>query len=156
MSDGDLGSIVGLAYALFAGHILTRPVSRRAWGRVDPSRRDRPQATGHQDLHPAIVGYLERLAVAGAWMLGRPELAGAWLVLKAAAVWRTWEDDRGVFNVFLIGTGTSVVFGVAGGLIAELVSSGDWTRAGAVGVGTAAFAVLMANADHKGPDLLFR
>lgn len=120
----DRGILVGFAYALLVGHFVTRLVIDAAWGRTkksDEARRDRT-------VHPAMVGYIERAIVAGAVMAGRPELAAGWFVIKAAAVWKEWTNDRDVFNVFVIGTGLSALFGSIGGLLALAIGTPDSSR----------------------------
>lgn len=141
-----IGWLVGLGYALLVGHWLARnavEVARRSSAgelRTEPPER----------LHPAMVGYIERLIVFGAWVLGQRELAGGWLVLKAAATWRTWQKERAVYNVFLIGIGMSVIQASVGAFLVPKIHAGDWAQAVLLALGGIAFGALLGAAD-RGP-----
>lgn len=69
------------------------------------------------------VGWLERALYTGAILIGSWEWVGVWLAIKVAARWRSKaadsEADVPVDNVWLIGTGLSVLFGFLGAWIAS-------------------------------------
>lgn len=139
--EAPFAVLLGLLYALFGGHFLTR------W--VVATARGDDGSTGATSPHPAMVGYVERTIVFGAWMLERPELAGAWVVLKAAATWRRWEKERAVYNVFLIGTGLSVILATIGALIVPSITRADWARAATWGGSGLLLAVLLGLARKR-------
>lgn len=147
--------ILGLIYATVVGHLVIRPVTDNSWSRlvsanlIEANERD-------QSSHPAMVGYLERTLFALSWIAGRPELGAVWLVLKAAASWHRWTAERAVFNVFLIGTGLSVLIGYAGGVISSEASIGHWGEAGAAALLPVILAVLFRLADSRWLRWLFR
>ncbi len=144
--EAALAELVGLLYALILGHCLTCCVVATA--------RD-GDGSSARSPHPAMVGYIERTIVFGAWMLGRPELAGAWLVLKAAATWQRWEKERAVYNVFLIGTGLSVILATIGALIVPSITHGDWAHAATWGGSGILLGVLLSVARRRPFDWLF-
>ena len=147
--------ILGLIYATVVGHLLIRPVTDNSWARlvsaklIEANERD-------QSSHPAMVGYLERTLFALSWIAGRPELGAAWLVLKAAASWHRWTAERAVFNVFLIGTGLSVLIGYAGGVVASEATVGQWADVIAAAALPLILAGLFRYADSRWLRWLFR
>jgi hypothetical protein len=78
---------------------------------------------------PMMIGILERGLYCAAWQFGRAEFVAVWLTLKFAGQWNVWTHDprlaghqvagRNVFNLFLIGNGFSIAYGVVGALLAE-------------------------------------
>lgn len=81
-------------------------------------------AVDHCDLWPPIVtGMLESAIFPVAFLSDRPEVVGAWVVLKASGQWSRWsepESGRSRFQVLLAGTALS---GVAGLIVAGLMRS---------------------------------
>ena len=68
------------------------------------------------------LGVLERFIFTSCWLLNAKSFIPWWFGFKAAGNWRSWKETRenqGGINYFLIGNGLSLVFGVAGALIAE-------------------------------------
>lgn len=62
-----------------------------------------------------LVGVVERTIYFIAAYIGAYEIAAGWLVLKA---WQ--EKSRAEHHWYLIGVGTSLIFGMAGGFIARI------------------------------------
>jgi hypothetical protein len=70
------------------------------------------------------IGFIERTLYVGSILAGKPEFIGIWLVLKVAG--RFWKDEkvlkddgtevpsRAIFQVFLIGSGLSIIYAVIG------------------------------------------
>ena len=51
-------------------------------------------------------------------MMGFWQLIAGWFALKVAAKWKTLSEHRGADNVWLIGSGLSLIFGFIGAWIA--------------------------------------
>jgi hypothetical protein len=66
------------------------------------------------------VGWLERALYTAALLIGAWQWVGIWLAIKVAARWRSTsgDPDAPVDNVWLIGTGLSVLFAFLGAWIA--------------------------------------
>jgi len=66
------------------------------------------------------LGIIERLLYTSAFFLGFPEWVPVWLGLKVAVSWKRWqkEEERGIYNIFLIGNALSLIFGFVGAWIA--------------------------------------
>ena len=64
------------------------------------------------------LGMLERGLYSGALIIGMWQLIGAWFLLKVSAKWKTPSSFRGADNVWLIGSGLSLLFGFIGAWIA--------------------------------------
>ncbi len=79
-------------------------------------KQDNPQ---REDLWlSAIVGVIERIIYFFSAYFGVYEFLGGWLVLKSVA---NFKQDQGVsvlrsYYVYLLGTGTSLIFGVGGAI----------------------------------------
>jgi hypothetical protein len=130
----------GYLFAILIGHWATSSLMRTAWGivtaRLGSTARGGPNP--HPE-HPAALGLLERALYTAAWQLGAREFLGLWLALKVAGSWKAWSEDtpfgtgriarRTSFTLFLIGAGTSLAFGVAGAIIAQLLDRNDWSSA---------------------------
>lgn len=130
----------GIAFAVLIGHWATSSLMRTAWGAVT-ARLGHARAEGldpHPE-HPAALGMLERTLYVAAWQLGTREFLGLWLALKVAGNWKEWASGAPygtgtvsggtTFNLFLVGSGTSLAFGVAGGVITQLLDHNDWVPA---------------------------
>jgi hypothetical protein len=130
----------GYLFAILIGHWATSALMRTAWlgvtARLGSTRPGGP--TSHPE-HPAALGLLERALYLAAWQLGAKAFIGLWLALKAAGNWKRWTEDTSHgtgaisgptrFNLFLLGAGTSLAFGVGGALITELLDHNDWPQA---------------------------
>ena len=66
------------------------------------------------------VGWLERLLYTGALYVGAWQWIGVWLAIKVAARWRSTSGPPygSSDNIWLIGTGISVLFGFLGAWVA--------------------------------------
>ena len=69
-----------------------------------------------------LVGMIERLLYTGALVFGVKEWIGVWLAIKIAARWQSKgekeTEKQDSDNIWLIGTGLSVLFGWVGACIA--------------------------------------
>ena len=68
-----------------------------------------------------VVGMVERLLYTSALVVGAKEWIGVWLAIKVVARWQTSEDAKkmpGSDNIWLVGTGLSVLFGFIGAWVA--------------------------------------
>jgi hypothetical protein len=130
--------VAGYLFALLVGHWAISALMRGASARGST----RPNTAAH----PAAIGLLERTLYLAAWQLGARWFIGLWLALKVLGNWSRWSADpspeaipgRATFNLFLLGAGTSLAFGVAGALLSDLFDRNDWAQAlllGAVIVG---------------------
>lgn len=134
--------VLGFAYSVAVGQVLVSLVIEA--GHRVAYTRTRRRRTSPQQQSAAAVGYFERALYTALWLTPHPELILGWLALKAAGVLRQSRDDQLVYNTFLLGTGLSLAFGVAGGMIVELLEDGDWERAIAVAVGPVALSLWLA------------
>lgn len=66
------------------------------------------------------MGIVERLLFTTAFLVGTPSIIGFWVALKVAVQWDRWSTkrQRGTYNLFLIGTALSILFGYLGACIA--------------------------------------
>ena len=63
------------------------------------------------------------------------------VALKAAGVLRQTSRDQVVYNTFLVGTGLSLGFGVAGGMLVEIGDEREWAQLLVVAVGPVALSL---------------
>ena len=127
--------VAGYAYSLVIGHLC---VSRFVHASHLSSGT---QLEPGQPKIAAMVGHLERALYTSLWLMGSSELILGWLALKAAGVLRQTTKDQVVYNTFLVGTGLSLVFGVAGGMLVQLADSGETARALVIAAGPVALSL---------------
>ena len=66
------------------------------------------------------LGICERVFYTAAILMGMPTWIGVWLGIKVAVHWKRWTgEDRGTYNIFLIGNLLSIAFGWIGAWIAR-------------------------------------
>jgi len=56
-----------------------------------------------------IIGFLECLAYSLFIKIGKPDYIGAWLIFKTVNRWKYKEQDRGLFNRYLVANGFVLV-----------------------------------------------
>ncbi|OAN64197.1 hypothetical protein A8B79_12685 [Balneola sp. EhC07] len=66
------------------------------------------------------MGVVERVLYTTAFLVYEPTIIGIWLVLKVATHWGRWtkENQRGTYNLFLIGNALSIILSYLGASIA--------------------------------------
>jgi hypothetical protein len=121
----------GLIFASLVGQALILPMMKNLWVGVYGKGRA-PSVQRHQE-HPMMIGVMERALYYGAWVFGKPEFIGVWLAIKIAGQWSRWAQGeyiaprkvpgRSFFNVFLVGTGFSIAYGVIGAQITEWLAT---------------------------------
>lgn len=85
-------------------------------------KKDIKDKDGKQDtkgLFTEMLGFLELLSFAIAWVSGYPAFIVIWVGIKAAGRWGKEEKHKGEINAFLIGNLLCIFFGVIGGQILE-------------------------------------
>ncbi len=139
--------VIGYAFSLIAGSLLIGIVINRAWDEFPISRP--------YSWHPAAIGLLERSLFTSAYLLDQGEFIAVWLAIKAAGQWNRWAEDvkdsngkvlvpgRSIYNVFILGAGLSVIYGVVGALLIEALSQSAWSVAVTVPVAVAVGSLLL-------------
>jgi hypothetical protein len=145
------GVTLGVAYlySLFIAQLTIRPLFKTGYRQLGGQAE-----TSQSRWQPAAVGYLERALYTSAWVVGRPELAAVWLALKVAGQWGRWQVDRtlgtvqiqgrSVYNLFLLGSGLSLAFAFAGGLVVEPLAKGAYLDAIAIALGPVALTAFLS------------
>ena len=77
-----------------------------------------------------LIGILERIIFTTSVIIGQTSFIPIWLVFKSISQWKNWEIDNGraMFNIFLLGTGFSILYGALGGQVIIWLSFGDLTE----------------------------
>jgi len=158
--------IIGFGYSLFGAQLALRPLFAVAYQQLGGL-----SARFAGPWHPAAIGYIERSLFTSAWLAGRPEFAAVWLALKVAGQWGRWQGDidrgriyvpgRAVYNLLLIGSGLSLMFAFAGGILIDRIANRAWIDAVAVATGPVLLTLFLwamatgrftALSTPKGPD----
>lgn len=140
MNEHLLAAAAGYAFAVFVGHWAIGALMASLRHGVTSHLGESGQAIfGKHPEHPAAIGLLERALYTAAWQLGAQEFIAVWLLLKAAGSWKGWTEDirhgtgsipgRTTFSLFLLGSGTSLAFGVTGALLIQHLNRNDWPLA---------------------------
>jgi hypothetical protein len=106
--------ILGFAVSIFGGHlVISTIVEKRLWPKTKP------------DYEPGGIkrwtGMLERTLYTGALMWGAPQWVAVWLATKAIVRWqrpRKPPEPPLAYDIWLIGSGLSILFGFIGAWIA--------------------------------------
>ena len=124
------GFIFGIVYAHPPIHAITMNL-RRIWKLEYPGLEDPP----YIPILPGIVGYVERLLYIIAFSMGQPIFIGIWLTLKTAARWEEWTKPdpekipgRATYNVFLVGSGLSILYAFIGWQLIYLGSEHEYIK----------------------------
>lgn len=118
--------VIGYSFSLFLGGWLISIFSHKSWvaieGLAELNRLPFPSGS-------YFVGILERLIYTSSIVFGVKEFIAVWLAVKIASQWKAYEGSgsdrsslhkaRALFNVYLLGTGLSVLYGALG---AQLIS----------------------------------
>ena len=107
--------MVGFAFTLFAGHYYVRAVVVEMY-RLKENHDGPINASGYTSM---LIGHSERIIFVVALLISQPLLIGVWLAIKAAGEWR--KADHELYQIFLVGTALSLMYGVAGFLVIEHV-----------------------------------
>lgn len=126
---------IGYAFAVAAGGVLVGLLSREALYKIgmpreaaqDPSGVNADSDAMANPWTAAYVGLIERILYVASLQSGAPEFIGIWLALKVAGGWKRWSERRKIFQVFLIGSGFSVLYSVVGFRMIQWDISGERT-----------------------------
>lgn len=126
MSIGPI--VAGLIVTIILGCLVERLVNyveEQVRAQHPDAGPVRPRLAGDR-----ITGFLECLIFFASFAGLGAVLAGAWLVFKTAAKWKTWDSVKDIsqieifvrYRTFLIGTGANIVAGIAGAAIALAIA----------------------------------
>jgi hypothetical protein len=111
--------VVGFAVSIIGGEIVLRPlIEYGLWPYAGKKHGFDYNKKAHLS---GAVGMVERLLYTGALVFGSKELIGVWLAIKVAARWQSSEEAKekpDSDNIWLIGTGLSLMFGFVGAWVA--------------------------------------
>ena len=107
--------LAGYAFALVGGYFCVGAVVGLLW-KLDPHPHPPSPPQGSR-----LIGLVERALYVTVIVIGREGFIVVWLAMKVVTDWRL-ERHRGrppklAYNTFLIGTGLSLLFAVAGAII---------------------------------------
>ncbi len=114
--------------SLVMGGILVRWVVKKHW---KTSRKDQNIDKTFKDTYIGFsdgAGTIERVLYTTSIIQGYPQFIGVWLVFKVASHWFTTQTDktRVSYNIFYIGAGLSLMFGVLGGMVSDWMLKGNY------------------------------
>jgi len=112
--------LVGYFFSVLLGHIAIYPLIdklRRIFKWTDPKR---------SDFTASMLGVVERSLYTTSILLGIEEFISVWILLKVAGMWKGGDEhNRSFLNIFYIGNGLSIAWGVLGGLLINLLDAGN-------------------------------
>ena len=130
-----VANLLGYAFAVLVGSVLIGLLSRQALHQIGMPREPTSDPSGANVDSDAManpwtavyVGVVERVLYVAALQSGVPEFIGLWLALKVAGEWKRWAERRKIFQVFLIGSGFSVLYSVVGFRMIEWIMRNELT-----------------------------
>lgn len=138
-----LAYAAGFLYAVALPQWLLPRILRHLWLRVlDHNHVSRKEIERDIVFLPALVGLLERVLYTASIIAGATEFIGVWLAIKVAGGWRGWSEGRKFpgndgekkevtvpgrqeFNLFLVGSGLSLLYAVVGAYSIRWLLSGE-------------------------------
>ncbi|MCH8273978.1 MAG: hypothetical protein IH851_04240 [Armatimonadetes bacterium] len=106
--------LAGFFVAIFVGAlVLWLVIDRWAW----PAIADRQLGIKRHAGLTLAMGMVERGLYTTALLSGMPNLIYLWLFLKVVVRWKRWASEEPAYNVFLIGSGLSLIFAIFGAMI---------------------------------------
>ena len=108
--------IIGYLVSVAGGAVvLWLLVDTIAWGYLE--KHDIPKKK--RGVLTVPMGLIERFLYTTVFLLNQPGFVAVWLALKVASQWKRWKDEeRGTYNVFLIGSGLNLIISFVGAWIA--------------------------------------
>lgn len=111
-------AIIRIALVLLRVPLADKTIKGRFWILLKgfrPVTRKIQVVNGPKEIlpdywHPFWLGFLELCAFPYFILGGKPDYIGAWIALKTLAQWKVWQNDRTVFNLFLIGQALVLIF----------------------------------------------
>jgi len=101
--------IVGLSLSMGVGSLaIWYLVEKILWPHARPGYKTSPEGLTW------LTGIVERGLYTTALVLGAPQWVGIWLVMKAASRWGDSETRERSQDIWMIGSGLSVLFGFLG------------------------------------------
>lgn len=110
---------VGFLFSTVVAHYLVKPIVDSLWQQIGEQRVSGTSST--------VQGYVERFLYTASYYVNHPSFIGFWPVLKVASQWKTWSEKPG-YNIFLIGTGISIIYGVAGAKLIVWLGKRQWDK----------------------------
>ena len=132
-------NLIGYSFAVLIAHFPIARIQERLWNDLSSTActdiRPRP-------WHATVIGVVERTLYVAALQASAAYLIGVWLALKAASQWEGWSKGlqysavaaknitgRELANVFITGTGVSLVFALAGSRCIPHLIRAEWLKA---------------------------
>jgi hypothetical protein len=131
------GCLVGYFISLYIGGSIVKKTISRSWVLMD-NDEDELKVRKKFVWATELVGHLERFIYTTSIIFGVKEFIAVWLVLKLSSQWTKWGGEKNPFNpqgndtiyksratyqIFILGTGLSLVYGVLGGQITIWLSN---------------------------------
>jgi hypothetical protein len=113
--------LIGFLFSVVIAHFLIRLTVKALWKAIDPTQYSKKNWM----LSSEIQGYIERLLYTIAFSIAQPEFIAVWLALKVASQWKHWSENQG-FNVFLVGSGLSILYSFTGAKIIVWINEQSW------------------------------
>lgn len=104
---------IGFAIAVFGGLLIAIPL--RAASRLLDVEGDDNARVGQWTA--LSVGIVERILYTSSFLVGQSGFVAVWFGLKGISGWKRWEENRKLFQVFLIGSGLSLMYSYVGYLV---------------------------------------
>lgn len=106
----------GFFVSVFIGSfVLWLVIEKYAWPQLTKKENTSSKPPGALSW---LLGIIERILYTFAFIINAHEWVAVWLTLKVAVGWTRWQKgDRSSYNIFLIGSGLSILFGLLGAWI---------------------------------------
>jgi hypothetical protein len=131
----EISFFLGYIFSVVIGYWFTREYNRKVWEflsllELEKSKKkdDRPQLWAAQQ-----VGIIERFLYTSSILFAGSELIAVWVGIKALSQWKRWDGEthagRANFNLYLVGSGLSLLYGILGAQIAIWLNDSEYLLA---------------------------
>ncbi len=133
-----IGCLFGYSISIGIGGFIILLINRTARKIIET---DQIISSGNKYIWATIIlGCIERFIYTTSIVFGVKEFIPAWLVIKVASRWSRWDGSkdssiskgnkeefrgRGIYQLYLVGTGLSLIYGALGGQTIIWISNGD-------------------------------
>lgn len=114
-----IANLIGYTFGVVIAHFLIKKVTVQLWKTVNENYK---RSDGTLSM---VQGFVERTLYIIAFQIEKPEFVGVWVALKVASQWKKWSEKTG-YNIFLTGSGLSIIYALVGAYLIKSITSEDW------------------------------
>jgi hypothetical protein len=128
----EISFLLGYIFSVVVGYWFTKEYNSRVWEFLPLLKSDKTKKKD-DDLQlwaSQQVGMVERFLYTSSILFAGSGLIAVWVGIKALSQWKRWEGkthaERVTFNLYLVGSGLSLLYGILGAQIAIWLNGSEY------------------------------